>query len=179
MPTGGERLVWGMGDGSTMPVLDSPFGRLSGLICWENHMPLARAALYAQGVDIYLAPTWDDSDVWVAAMQHIAVEGRTYVIGVNTCQRAADVPAGVPGRDELYATPDDWMSRGRSVIVGPDGAVPAGPTIDREDILLTELDIGGARRSRHAFDPAGHYAPPDAFRLSIDTAPRPSARFDN
>ena len=93
MPTGGERLVWGTGDGSTLTVTDTGFGRLGGLICWENYMPLARAALYAQGVDIYLAPTWDNSDVWVPTLRHIAKEGRTYVIGVTSCLRATDLPA--------------------------------------------------------------------------------------
>ena len=98
MPTGGERLVWGMGDGSTLKVIDTGFGRLGGLICWENYMPLARAALYAQGVDVYLAPTWDNSEVWVPTLRHIAREGRTYVIGVTSCIRAADLPADLPGR---------------------------------------------------------------------------------
>jgi len=98
MPTGGERLVWGMGDGSTLTVTDTGFGRLGGLICWENYVPLARAALYAQGVDIYLAPTWDNSDVWVPTLRHIAKEGRTYVIGVTSRVRATDLPADLPGR---------------------------------------------------------------------------------
>ena len=102
MPTGGERLVWGMGDGSTLTTIDTGFGRLGGLICWENYMPLARAALYAQGVDVYLAPTWDNSDVWVPTLRHIAKEGRTYVLGVTSCIRAADLPADLPGREDLY-----------------------------------------------------------------------------
>ena len=99
MPTGGERLVWGTGDGSTLQVVDTGFGRLGGLICWENYMPLARAALYAQGIDVYLAPTWDNSEVWVPTLRHIAREGRTYVIGVTSCISAADLPADLPGRD--------------------------------------------------------------------------------
>ena len=98
--TGGERLVWGQGDGSTLPVIDTPFGRVGGLICWENYMPLARAAMYEQGVDILLAPTWDNSDVWVASMRHIAKEGRCYVLGITSCLRGSDVPADIPGRDE-------------------------------------------------------------------------------
>src|SRR5205814_1870934 len=119
MPTGGERTVWGMGDGSTLGVVRTPFGVVGGLICWENYMPLARAALYAQGVDIYLAPTWDNDDVWVASMRHIAKEGRVYVVGVNYCLRGSDVPADVPGRDELYGGDDDWLARGNTAIVGP------------------------------------------------------------
>ena len=173
MPTGGERLVWGMGDGSTLPVLDTAFGRLSGLICWENYMPLARAALYAQHVDVYVAPTWDDSDSWVASMRHIAKEGRMYVIGVNTVQRVTDVAPDVPGHAEHYSGgPDDWMSRGNSVIVGPDGTVLAGPVREQEEILLAELDIVAARRSRQQFDPAGHYSRPDVFQLTVDTTRR-------
>ena len=176
MPTGGERLVWGVGDGSTLPVLDTAFGRVSGLICWENYMPLARAALYAQGVDVWVAPTWDDADSWVASMRHIAKEGRMHVIGVNCAQRACDVPVDLPGHAEHYSG-DDWMSRGNSVIVGPDGDILAGPVLETEEILLAELDIAAARRSRHMFDPAGHYTRPDVFGLTVDTAPRPSVRI--
>src|SRR5882757_7976780 len=123
MATGGERLVWGTGDGSTLAVTDTGFGRLGGLICWENYMPLARAALYAQGVDIYLAPTWDNSDVWVPTLRHIAKEGRTYVIGVTSCIRATDLPSDLPGRDALYGEEGDWLSRGNSAIIGPDGDI--------------------------------------------------------
>ncbi|HYA50148.1 MAG TPA: carbon-nitrogen hydrolase family protein, partial [Streptosporangiaceae bacterium] len=132
MPTGGERLVWGMGDGSTLKVIDTGFGRLGGLICWENYMPLARTALYAQGIDVYLAPTWDNSDVWVPTLRHIAKEGRTYVIGVTSCIRAADLPADLPGRAALYQADgdrDDWLSRGNSAITGPGGEVLAGPLV--------------------------------------------------
>lgn len=98
MPTGGERTVWGTGDGSTLTVLDTPFGRLGGLLCWENYMPLARMAMYAQGVDVYLAPTWDNADTWVATLRHVAKEGRVFVIGTNSCIRGADVPSDLPGR---------------------------------------------------------------------------------
>src|SRR4029077_3157145 len=117
MPTGGERLVWGMGDGSTLQVVDTGFGRLGGLICWENYMPLARAAMYAQGIDVYLAPTWDNSDTWVATMRHIAKEGRVFVLGINFCIKASDVPASIAGRDAIYGNDDDWLSRGNTVIV--------------------------------------------------------------
>ena len=130
--TGGERLAWGMGDGSTLPVFDTPFGRLGGLICWENYMPLARVAMYEQGVDILLAPTWDNSDVWVASMRHIAKEGRCYVLGITSCLRGSDVPADIPGRDEIYGGDDDWMSRGNTVIVDPYGDILAGPISETE-----------------------------------------------
>ena len=179
MPTGGERLVWGMGDGSTLTVIDTGFGRLGGLICWENYMPLARTALYAQGVDVYLAPTWDNSDVWVPTLRHIAREGRTYVIGVTSCIRAADLPADLPGRAALYRDPaggdgDDWLSRGNSAIIGPGGEVLAGPLTGEEGILYAEIDAGQARAARQQFDPVGHYGRPDVFRLHVDTSPRPA-----
>ena len=178
MPTGGERLVWGMGDGSTLLVLDTPFGRLGGLTCWENYMPLARAAMYAQGIDIYLAPTWDNSDVWVPTLRHIAKEGRVFVVGVNTCLRGSDVPDDIPGRDAIYAGDDDWMSRGNTAIVGPEGELLAGPLLEQEGTLLVEIDVSRARASRRQFDPVGHYARPDVFTLTVDTRPKPAARFD-
>jgi len=165
--TGGERLAWGMGDGSTLPVFETPFGRVGGLICWENYMPLARAAMYEQGVDILLAPTWDNSDVWVASMRHIAKEGRCYVLGVTSCLRASDVPADLPGRDEIYGGEEDWMSRGNTVIVDPYGDVLAGPISEREGILYADVDIATVRQSRRQFDVVGHYARPDVFTLSV------------
>jgi len=168
MPTGGERLVWGQGDGSTLSVIDTPFGRVGGLICWENYMPLARAAMYEQGVDIWLAPTWDNSDVWVPSMQHIAKEGRCYVVGVNTCLRGSDVPPDLPGRDDLYGGDDDWMSRGNTVIVDPRGHVLAGPLTEQEGILYAEIDLDTVRRSRREFDVVGHYARADVFQLRVN-----------
>jgi nitrilase len=168
MPTGGERLVWGQGDGSTLSVIDTPFGRVGGLICWENYMPLARAAMYEQGVDVWLAPTWDNSDVWVPSMQHIAKEGRCYVVGVNTCLRGSDVPADLPGRDDLYGGDDDWMSRGNTVIVDPRGHVLAGPLTEQEGILYAEIDLDTVRSSRREFDVVGHYARADVFQLRVN-----------
>ncbi len=177
MPTGGERLVWGSGDGSTLFVTDTPFGRLGGLTCWENYMPLARAAIYAQGVDVYLAPTWDNSDTWVSSMRHIAKEGRMYVLGINFCIRGSDVPTDIPGRDALYGDDTDWLSRGNTVIVGPEGEILAGPLVEEEGILIAELDIERAHVSRRQFDPVGHYARPDVLRLSVNTRPAPSVTF--
>jgi nitrilase len=177
MPTGGERLVWGMGDGSTVGVVETPYGLVGTLACWENYMPLARAALYGQGVDIYLAPTWDNSDVWVASMRHIAKEGRCFVVAVNYCLRGSDVPADVPGRDELYGGDDDWMSRGNTMIVGPDGDVLAGPLEGEEGILYADIDATRARTGRLQFDPVGHYGRADVFRLTVDASPRRSVSY--
>ncbi|MGH8833559.1 MAG: carbon-nitrogen hydrolase family protein [Actinomycetes bacterium] len=177
MPTGGERTVWGMGDGSTLDVVRTSFGVVGGLLCWENYMPLARAAMYAQGVDIYLAPTWDNSDTWIASMRHIAKEGRVYVVAVAPLLRGSDVPAELRG--DLYGDADDWCSRGGSVIVAPRGEVLAGPVIEREEILYAQVDAAVARAARREFDPVGHYARPDVLRLTVDTTPRPPVRFEH
>ena len=177
MPTGGERLVWGMGDGSDLEVLDTPFGRVGGLICWENFMPLARYAMYAKGVDIWTAPTWDNGDNWVATLRHIAREGRVYVIGVTTLLRGSDIPEDVPGRD-LWGGEDDWANDGYSAIVDPDGALLAGPLVREEGILYAEVDADHARSERYKFDPVGHYARPDVFRLIVNEEPKPPIGAD-
>ena len=169
MPTGGERTVWGNGDGSTLTVVDTDFGRVGGLICWENLMPLARSAMYQQGIDIYLAPTWDNSDSWISTLRHIAREGRVFVIGTNSCLRGSDVPRDLPGAAELYGGDDDWMSRGNTVIVGPDGSVLAGPLVGEAGMLVAKLDLGELTLARRQFDPIGHYARPDVFQLSVTT----------
>jgi len=166
VPTGAERLVWGMGDGSSLTVIETPFGRLGGLTSWENYMPLARMALYQQGIDVYLAPTWDNSDVWLSTLRHIAKEGRVYVIGASFWVRASDVPADVPYRDELYGDEDDILSGGTSVIVDPFGEVLAGPLQGEEGLLFADLDVESARASRHQFDPTGHFSRPDILRLA-------------
>jgi nitrilase len=173
MPTGGERLVWGMGDGSTLEVVETPFGRLGGLICWENYMPLARFAMYAKGIDVWCAPTWDNSDGWISTLRHIALEGRVFVIGVAPLLRGSDVPDDVPGRQEVWGGEDDWMCRGATTIVGPGGDVLAGPLMEEEGIVYAELDAGTARRARAEFDAVGHYSRPDVFRLSVDERAKP------
>lgn len=132
-------------------------------------MPLARAAMYEQRVDILLAPTWDNSSTWVHSMRHIAKEGRCYVLGITSCLRASDVPEDLPGRDEIYAGgDDDWMSRGNSVIVDPYGHVLAGPLSESAGILYAEVDRATVRQSRFEFDVVGHYARPDVFKLRVD-----------
>ncbi len=167
MATGGERLVWAGGDASTLEVYETPFGRIGGLICWENYMPLARAAMYAAGIDVWIAPTWDDDPVWVATLQHIAKEGRVFVLGVNTVIRATDVPDSVPGYQEVWAGDDGWMTRGRSAIVDPHGEILAGPLVDEEGILTAEIDVSHARAARMEFDAVGHYARADVFDLRV------------
>lgn len=167
MPTGAERLVWGPGDGAGLTTYPTPFGPIGGLICWENYMPLARTALYAAGIDIYLAPTWDNSDEWVPTLRHIAKEGRCFVIGVSPFLRGSDVPADIPGRDEIYGGEDDWMSRGNATVVDPFGRIIAGPLVGEAGILTADLDLRLLPKARQQFDAVGHYARPDVFGFEV------------
>jgi predicted amidohydrolase len=186
MPTGPERTVWGMGDGSMLPVIDTPYGRLGGLICWENYMPLARFYLYASGVDIWVAPTLDATDSWVTTMRHIALEGRCYVVGVNPCVHIDQIPADkhshhwLLDRGILYTCPqednDQWVEEGNSVIVDPTGTILAGPARHEETILTAEIDLSAVHAARWYFDPVGHYHRPDIFQLTVDTRSRPAVR---
>jgi nitrilase len=176
VPTHAERLVWGMGDGSDLDVHPTPVGRVGGLICWENYMPLARFALYAKGVEIWVAPTLATHDFWVASMRHIAREGVCHVIGVAPAARFSEVPDSVPDRGRLWRGVEphgDWMLDGYSVIVDPTGTVLAGPLVRDEGILLATLDLDAARARRRWFDPVGHYNRPDVFRLVVDDRPKP------
>jgi nitrilase len=175
-PTAAERLVWGEGDGSTLPVLDTPFGRVGGLICWENYMPLARMAIYGKGVEIYLAPTADDRDRWQATLRHIATEGRCFVLGCNQYVRRERYPDDLPIAEELDAWPEEMCSGGSS-IYGPDGRCLAGPLHGEEGILYAELDLGEIPRQKFEFDVVGHYARPDVFRLEVDEEARPAVRY--
>ena len=176
VPTHAERLVWGMGDGSDLQVHQTAVGRVGGLICWENYMPLARFALYAQWVDIWVAPTLATHDHWVASMRHIAREGVCHVIGAAPAARFSEVPDSVPDRERLWRGVEpygDWMLDGYSVIVGPAGTVLAGPLVREEGILYATLDLDAARARRRLFDPVGHYNRPDVFRLVVDDRPKP------
>ncbi len=171
VPTGAERLVWAQGDGSTLEVYDTPFGKLGGLICWENYMPLARYAMYAWGVQVYVAATWDHGETWLATLRHIAKEGRMYVIGVCMPMRTSDIP----DRYEFkrYYGGRDWINTGDSAIAGPDGAFIAGPLSEREEIVYADLDLQRLASSKWMLDVAGHYARPDVFELIVHTEPRP------
>jgi nitrilase len=171
-PTGAERLIWGEGDGSDLRVYDTDVGRVGGLICWENYMPLARTLLYSKGVELYLAPTADARESWQATLRHIALEGRCFVLGCNQFVTKAMVPADLPMREELEVQPD-VLCRGGSVIISPLGEVLAGPLFDEEGILYAELDRDLIVRSKVDFDPVGHYARPDVLRLWVDERAKP------
>ncbi len=166
-PTGAERLIWGEGDGSTMPVVEAPFGKVGGLICWENYMPLARMAMYAKGVEIYLAPTADFRDSWQATMRHIACEGRCFVLGCNQFVKKDMYPENLETLEELEDRPE-IMCRGGSVIVAPLGDVIAGPLFDEEGILYAQLDMTEVVKAKIDFDVVGHYSRPDVFQLSVN-----------
>ena len=165
VPTNHERLVWGQGDGRGLRALETPIGRIGGLICWENYMPLARFALYESGVELYIASTADDGDAWQSTLIHIARESRAFVIAPSHFQRASSYPADFPLRDELAGL--DVLGRGGSAILGPDGAYLAGPLYDEEGILYAELDPARLVEERQRFDPAGHYHRPDVLSLSV------------
>jgi len=171
MPTGCERLIWGFGDGSTMPVFDTPHGRLGSVICWENYMPLMRAAMYAKGVEIWCAPTADSRDSWIASMQHIAIEGRCFVLSCNQFTRRSDYPADFPCT--LGDDPQTIISRGGSCIVNPFGEIIAGPNFEGEAILLATIDRAQILRGKFDFDATGHYARPDVFKLIVDERRKP------
>ena len=178
MPTNPERMVWGFGDGSTLNVVDTAVGRIGSLICWENYMPLARAALYAQNIDIYTAPTWDSGQTWLATMQHIAREGGCWVIGCATAIEAADIPETLPYRDELFPNADEWINAGDAVVYRPFGGVKAGPMHREKGLLITDIDVDAARASRRKFDVCGHYARPDVFRLNVNRKPQTPVVFE-
>jgi len=166
-PTGAERLIWGEGDGSGLIVASTKLGKIGGLICWENYMPLARMALYSKGVEFYLAPTADARDTWQATMRHIALEGRCFVLGCNQYVTKEMLPENLRNHPELAEQPE-VMCRGGSVIFSPLGEVLAGPLYDREGILYADLDPGAIIRSRLDFDVVGHYARPDIFQLVVN-----------
>lgn len=178
MPTNPERMVWGMGDASGLRVIDTPAGRIGTLICWENYMPLARYALYAQGVELYIAVTYDSGAGWIGTLQHIAREGRCWVIGSGIALRANDIPDDLPDRARLYPDPDEWVNPGDSVVVAPGGDIVAGPLSREQGILYAEVDRQRVGTARRDLDVAGHYARPDIFTLNVHRAAQSPIRFD-
>jgi nitrilase len=170
MPTGAERLIWGFGDGSTLPVFETSLGRIGAVICWENYMPALRLAMYDKGVSIYCAPTADDRDTWAPSMQHIALEGRCYVL--SACQHITRGAYPADYECALGDDPDSILMRGGSLVVSPNGQIIAGPDFTGETILYAEIDPGEIIRGKYDFDVVGHYARPDVFRLIVDETPK-------
>jgi len=169
MPTALERMIWGFGDGSTLTVVDSPYGRIGSVICWENYMPMLRMAMYSKNVALYCAPTADDRDTWLSSMQHVALEGRCFVLSACQFIRKKDFPAGV--RVSLGDSPDAVLMRGGSAIISPLGRVMAGPNFEGEAILTADLDLNEIGRAKFDFDVVGHYSRPDVFQLIVNEAP--------
>jgi nitrilase len=170
-PTAGERLIWGEGDGSTLVVVDSPYGRIGGLICWENYMPLARAAMYAKGVDLWVAPTLDEREVWQCTLRHIANEGRCFVLSAIQYLTKSMYPGDLACQSELDSAPD-VLCAGGSAIVTPLGDYVAGPFYGGEGIVYGDVDLEAIARSRFDFDTCGHYSRPDVFELVVDERPK-------
>jgi nitrilase len=177
-PTGSERLIWAEGDGSTLPVIETPFGRIGVVICWENYMPLARAAMYGKGVDLYLAPTADARDGWFASMQHIALEGRCFVLSCNQYVTKEDYPEDITNRP-IFLELEDELCRGGSCIVSPLGNFIEKPLIGEEKILFAELDLTQITKSRFDFDVVGHYARNDVFSLTVNEKKQHSVVYLN
>lgn len=175
MPTAAERLIWGLGDGSTIPVLDTIAGRVGAAICWENYMPLLRTALYAQNLQIYCAPTVDDRETWLPTLRHIASEGRCFVLSACQFLRRSDCPEDY---DPIQGNqPETILIRGGSSIVDPFGQVLAGPCFGEETVLTADIDLGEIPRARFDLDVVGHYARPDVFQLKVNTNPMPAVEW--
>ena len=171
MPTAMERLVWGFGDGSTLPVFDTPLGKIGAVICWENYMPMLRMHMYAQGIQLYCAPTADHRDTWLPSMRHVALEGRCFVLSCCQYLTRADCPedyAAIQGND-----PATILMSGGSCVIGPLGQILAGPNFEGPCILTADLDLDEIPRSKYDLDVVGHYARPDIFRLYVNTQPAP------
>lgn len=176
MPTASERLIWGYGDGSTMPVFDTPLGKLGAVICWENYMPLMRAAHYAKGIQLYCAPTADGRETWLPTVRHIAIEGRCFVLSANLFATRSDYP-----RADAVAgvAPTEIVSRGGSCIIDPFGKILAGPLFEGEGLLTADIDLGAIIRGKFDFDVSGHYSRPDVFHLNVNEAATTSVQFAN
>lgn len=178
MPTNPERMVWGMGDATGLRVVETPVGRLGSLICWESYMPLARYALYAQNIEIFVNPTWDYGETCLATLRHIAKEAGCWVIGTATALQGADIPPDLPDRDRLFDAAE-WINDGDAVVIRPNGTVAAGPLKREKGILYAEIDTEAARRARRSLDVCGHYARPDIFSLSVNRKPLSPVAFSD
>jgi nitrilase len=178
MPTNPERMVWGFGDASGLKVVDSSAGRIGTLLCWENYMPLARYALYAQGVEIYIAPTYDSGDGWIGSLQHIAREGCCWVVGCGNLMRGSDIPDDLPDKSRLYPDAEEWINPGDSVVIAPGGSIVAGPMHEQEGILYCEIDLSKVAISKRALDVTGHYSRPDIFQLTVNTQTQTPVVFE-
>lgn len=178
MPTNPERMIWGFGDASGLKALDTACGRIGTLICWENSMPLARCALYALGVEIYIAPTYDAGDEWIGTLRHIAREGGCWVVGSGVALRASDIPDSVPGKSELYPDADEWINPGDSVVIEPGGKIAAGPMRRELGILYADIDLERVGIARRSLDVVGHYSRPDIFRLHVNTSALKPVEFE-
>jgi nitrilase len=172
MPTNPERMVWGFGDATGLKAVDTPCGRVGTLICWESYMPLARCALYAQGVEIYVAPTYDSGERCTATMQHIAREGGCWVLGSGCAFQGRDIAAALPAKAKLYENPDEWINAGDSVVVAPGGKIVAGPLHEQFGTLYADVDLERVGMARRTLDVAGHYARPDIFQLQVNRRPQ-------
>ncbi len=168
MPTNPERMVWGFGDASGLNVVNTSVGRIGTLLCWENFMPLARYALYAQGVEVYIAPTYDSGENWIATLQYIAREGCCWVIGCGNLMKGSDIPDDFPSKDSLYSDADEWVNPGDSIVISPGGEIVAGPMHKEAGILYCEVDREKVSNAKRTFDVAGHYSRPDIFQLHIN-----------
>jgi nitrilase len=169
MPTNPERMVWGFGDATGLKVIDTNAGRIGSLMCWENYMPLARYALYAQGIEIYIAPTYDSGEGWLGTLQHIAREGCCWVVGCGNLMKGSDIPEDFPEKTSLYPDADEWVNPGDSVVIAPGGEIVAGPMNKEAGILYHDIDVEKARIAKRALDVTGHYSRPDIFQLHVNT----------
>ena len=176
MPTGPERLLWGFGDARGLRVVDTPAGRLGALICWENYMPQARLALYADGLEILAAPTYDSGERWIASAQHIAREGGCWVLGAGCVLQGRDLPRDLPGRERMFPDDEEWINGGDSVVVAPGGRIVAGPLHNTRGMLFAEIDLELVGIARRSLDVAGHYARPDLFTLQVQRRPQQPVR---
>jgi len=177
MPTNPERMVWGFGDASGLKVVETNVGRIGSLLCWENYMPLARYALYAQGIEIYIAPTYDSGEGWLGSLQHIAREGCCWVVGCGNLMRGSDIPADFPDKEKLYPDDDEWVNPGDSVVIAPGGEIVAGPMHQESGILYSELDLERVAIAKRTLDVTGHYSRPDIFQLHVNNQAQSPCHF--